>query len=173
MNMKKQVKQLITAILLMLIVTPLHAMEAYAWVTNSENEFYEKKFAKTVKDNGTKNFGSLTNSKGNINIDCGKALFLYGGRDAIKEAFEAVKKGNGFVVRPNCDSPDKLGVFVATVDASIKSKKIIMIVPADKDRVDVIGKKYLYQFKVGESINKNLQKALVTVDIENMINNLN
>lgn len=170
--MIKQEKQFITIILLMLIAAPLHAMEAYAWLTDSENEFYKKEFASTVKANGTENFGDLTDKKGNINIDCGKALFLYGGRDAIKEALQSVKKGDGFVVRPNCDSPEKLGVFVATVSAKAKSKKIIMISPVDKDRVSIIGKKYLYLFRVGESVDKNLVKSLVTVDIENLIDNL-
>lgn len=168
--MKTLLKQTLPIITLMLMSSPLYAMGAYGWIANIENEFYKSDFAKLTKSRGTDKFDDLTDKQATVTLDCGKALYLYGGRDALKTAFK--NKGKGFIVATNCTDPDKLGVFVSTVDAGLKTKQIIMITPADSKVVNVVGEEYLYKFKPLDSVKKNLTESLITKELVRLIDNL-
>ena len=157
-NMRNLLKQALLSIPLILMTSSLHAMEAYGWIANSQNQFYKKKNAEKTKENGTENFDQLPNKKTDIELKCGQALYLYGGHTALKEAFNQMKKA--VVITTDCTNPDKLGVFFSKVGASGKTKIIIMITPVDSTHTQTIGEEYLYQFMVGEEIDKKLVEWL-------------
>lgn len=134
-------------------------MQAYGWKAHIENEFYTKKNALLVKERGTDNFDTLTNARGDIELDCGEALFLYGGRSALLAAFKKLRKA--FILQSSCANPKLLGVFAGEVTAAVlKSKRIIMIAPADGSVVNTIGEEYLYKYDDTRAATENLYDGI-------------
>jgi hypothetical protein len=132
-------------------------VNAYVRFGAYNKDFYTEAFAKDVKTRqGTDSFETVirrhskpNGSKGLAReLDDGKAMYLYGGRQALVEAFAAIENRVGnFVLKPA--SGKQLAVFHGKVNAMGKTKRILMITnttnppPADvRDRrlkIDLYG----------------------------------
>ncbi|WP_157270160.1 hypothetical protein [Azohydromonas aeria] len=152
-----------------LLCTPVRAMEAYGWVALADNDFHKSKFADQVKAHGTDDFDSMTTAQGDVVLDCGKALFLYGGRKALKEAFDGTRKA--FIIQSRCDKPRKLAVFVSTVGVrmGLATKQIIMITPANSDSVGTIGEEYMYKYQPDKDAKSNLYETIAKSQLKKMM----
>jgi hypothetical protein len=110
-------------------------VNAYVQFKRDNKDFYAEAFAKGVKtDQGTNSFetvlrraGTRDGAKGlKKTLEDGKAMYLYGGRKALVREFAAFRATAGdFVLTPA--SGKKLAVFHGKVDASGKTKRILMI----------------------------------------------
>ena len=110
-------------------------MNAYVQFKRDNKDFYAEAFAKGVKtDQGTNSFetvlrraGTRDGAKGlKKTLEDGKAMYLYGGRKALVREFAAVRQGGRDFVLTPADGK-KLAVFHGKVDASGKTKRILMI----------------------------------------------
>ena len=109
-------------------------MNGYVQFKPYNTGFYADDFAKGVKaDQGTKTFLLvLQRAAGNPGkklkktLEDGKAMYLYGGRKALVREFAAVRQGGRDFVLTPADGK-KLAVFHGKVDASCKTKRILMI----------------------------------------------
>ena len=145
-------------------------MKAYGWKARIENDFYEKDFAALAKKHGTEDFGSLENSRGEIELDCGEALYLYGGRDALLKGLKAA--GKNFLIESSCSAIARLGVFIETVGAGVKTKQIMMIAPANRSLVSRIGERHFYKWGEQSTIEQSLQKGIGSKQLEMILDYL-
>jgi hypothetical protein len=110
-------------------------VKAYLRFASYNKDFYDEVFAKDVKARqGTDSFeavlrrhSKLNGSKGLAkNIEDGKAMYLYGGRQALLDQFAAIENRVGdFVLKPAIGK--SLAVFHGKVNATGKTKRILMI----------------------------------------------
>jgi hypothetical protein len=110
-------------------------VNAYVQFKPYNKDFYAEDFATGVKaDQGTNSFelvlkraGTRDGSKGlKKTLADGHAMYLYGGRKALVREFAAFRASAGnFVLTPA--SGKNLAVFHGKVDASGKTKRILMI----------------------------------------------
>jgi hypothetical protein len=110
-------------------------VKAYLRFASYNKDFYDEVFAKDVKARqGTDSFEAVLrrNSKRNgskglaKDIEDGKAMYLYGGRQALIDEFATIENRVGkFVLKPA--SGKSLAVFHGKVNAMGKTKRILMI----------------------------------------------
>jgi hypothetical protein len=172
-TMKKLISNTVLALTLMTIATPLYAMGAYVWIDDIKNEFYNAKNVKKVRDmKGLENFDDISDDKGDVSLDCPKAMYIYGGRTALLKALRETRKT--LIISAKCTKPKKLALFIGTVPATagFKTKQIIMIMPSNTDMAAAIGEEYMYKFIPNGDIKANLYETIAKSQLKTVINNI-
>jgi hypothetical protein len=110
-------------------------VKAYLRFASYNKDFYNEVFAKGVKaKQGTDSFEAVLRRHSKANgskglarsLEDGKAMYLYGGRQALVDEFAAIQKRVGdFVLKPA--GGKSLAVFHGKVNAMGKTKRILMI----------------------------------------------